>query len=169
MTAAVLVTGCAQQPYFDAPADVDVAAPMGTDDSIYVGIWPLVAQFGDVVELDELEFVDAELDNVDVTPLAVDMSDVKGDSIGVIPVAATSTANEAVSRLEPLAGFRFRSDEAIGSGHVVVRVDGLGPGVASFRAVRLSFSVNGGPSQVQEITSGIRLCIDDPKPARCDP
>lgn len=169
IAAAVVVTGCAPQPYFDIPAEIGQSAPVETGDSIYVGIWPLVAQLGDVVELHGLELVDADVDIAEVTPLAVDMTAVDGDAIGVVRASEAGTARAAVEALEPLVGFRFRSDDTIGNGHVVVRIDGRAPGVVSFDAVRLSFSVNGGPVQVQEVPSAVRLCIDDPQPARCDP
>ena len=164
-----VVSACTSTPYFDIPAEIDQAAPMHTDDSIYVGIWPLVAQLGDVVELRGLELVDADVDNVDVTALAVDMSGIDGDGIGIVLASESTSAQAAVEGLQPLAGFRFRSTDSIGSGHVVLRIDGLGPGEASFGAVRLSFSVNGGPVQVQEITSAVRICVDDPMPPNCDP
>lgn len=163
------MTACTSSLYFDIPAEIEQAAPMHTDDSIYVGVWPLVAQLGDVVELRGLELVDADVDNVEVTPLVVDMSGVDGDGIGMVLASEPTSAQAAVDGLQPLAGFRFRSTDSIGNGHVVVRIDGLGPGEASFSAVRLSFSVNAGPVQVQEITSAVRICVDDPTPPNCDP
>lgn len=165
----LLVTGCISTPYFDIDGGIEQAAPLQTNDSVYVGVWPLVAQLGDVVELRGLELVDAEVDNVEITPLAVDMSAIDGDGIGMVLASDPAGAQAAVDALQPLAGFRFRSIDAIGNGHVVVLIDGREPGVASFDAVRLSFSVNGGPIQVQEIASAVRICVDDPKPPDCDP
>ena len=163
------MTACTSSPYFDISAEIGQSAPMQTDDSIYVGVWPLVAQLGDVVELHGVELVDADVDNVEVTPLAVDMSAVTGDGIGTVLASESTSSQPAVDALQPLAGFRFRSIDAIGNGHVVVRIDGLEPGEAPFSAVRLSFSVNGGPVQVQEFTSAVRICVDDPMPPNCDP
>jgi hypothetical protein len=123
---------------------------------------------GDTVELERFELVDASMGPVAVTALAVDMSMVDGDAIGMVLASEPMGAAPAVAALVPLAGFTFRSEDGIHNAEIVLRVEGRHPGVAMYRSGRITFSVNGGSSQTQDVPSALRLCVDDPAPSTCD-
>lgn len=164
-----ILGACASPPYFEFDSEISQAAAMKTGDAVFVMVWALAARPGDEVELHGLELVDAHVDGATITQLAVDMSEVEGDGIGIVSAARPGTASAAVDALEPLEGFLFRSPNAVGNGHLVLKVAALRAGVVDIGSVRITFSVNGGPSQVQDIPSTVRLCVDDPKPTSCEP
>lgn len=166
---AVLAAACqVGAPYFSFASRIGQGVPIGVGDRAYVLVWAFQPPKDDVIELVGLELVDADADNLTITPLAFDTSTVEGDAIGIVLADDPRGAAAAIAALRPLAGFTYRSRTTVDDLHVIVEVEATASGIATIGAYRLSFTVNGGSAQSVLVPSALVVCVDDPAPARCD-
>jgi hypothetical protein len=166
--AVVVVTGCAQTPYFDVNSEIGHTAPATAGETIYVGVAFLRSREGDEVELLELEPVNPDLGDGRVEALVVDMREVEGDAIGIVSESNALSAGGAFAALEPIDGFAFSAAESWHPIAIVTAITTDERRRVSFDAIRLAFRVNGGPVQHQDIPSGVAICFGEPKPDSCE-
>ena len=164
----MVLVGCSvAPPYFDIGSQIHQGGPVAAGETVYVGVAFLRSQEGDSVELRSLELVDPVLGAADVEALVVDMREVDGDAIGTVAASDPRTSAEAIAALAPLEGFRFTAAESWHPISIVTAITSTEAGDVSFEAIRIGFSVNGGPAQIQEIQSGVRMCFGNPLPEGC--
>ena len=161
LLAAVLLASCSSDPYPlpSGPPHAGLNAPAAVDEAV-----PGVVLFIQPRAATRVVLLAAE-------PLGV----AEGASVEFFfspPITQADGSYLVGERLLPLAGAVIETQSASpGPGEIVgivARMTASKPGRYVLSAVRLRFTINGGPTQTRDgIDVVMTLCADDPKPADC--
>jgi hypothetical protein len=153
--ATTVACGSSLSSYFPTNGDTTVSVPKVGSAPAYVGVELLVAEEGDRVRLEALDVVGLH-GEATVAGLVALLRDER-NWIGAGTEADITSDGLDLSAYVPLAGVEFEKSD--GPAALAVEVFGDAP-ILGFESVRLRFTVNGGPEQVEAFAFRAIVCTN---------